>query len=152
MGADLTLSLSPSLSFHLHLRLHLRLRLSLSHSHTPFSSSAAAWHHPGVERLQEGVLLTLILTLTPTLTRCGAASRRTAANPDPDPDPNLNQVWSGFKKECCSDADNFQVVLPSPRATLLHSEYTRHPPASSRPHPRTPPPPTSAAYLHRTPT
>ena len=63
MGADLTLSLSPSLSFHLHLhlRLHLRLRLrlslSLSHSHTPFSSSAAAWHHPGVERLQEGVLL-----------------------------------------------------------------------------------------------
>ena len=44
------------------LPLRLRLRLSLSHSHTPFSSSAAAWHHPGVERLQEGVLLTLTLT------------------------------------------------------------------------------------------
>jgi len=25
----------------------------------------------------------------------------------------INKVWSGFKKECCSDADNFQVVFPA---------------------------------------
>ena len=25
----------------------------------------------------------------------------------------ISKVWSGLKKECCSDADNFQVVFPT---------------------------------------
>lgn len=24
----------------------------------------------------------------------------------------ISKVWSGMKKECCSDADNFQVIFP----------------------------------------
>jgi hypothetical protein len=31
-----------------------------------------------------------------------------------DPDDafaQINKVWSGLKKECCSDADNFQVIF-----------------------------------------
>lgn len=33
-----------------------------------------------------------------------------------DPDDafaQINKVWSGLKKECCSDADNFQVIFPA---------------------------------------
>lgn len=29
-----------------------------------------------------------------------------------DATARINKVWSGFKKECCSDADNFQVLFP----------------------------------------
>ena len=27
-------------------------------------------------------------------------------------DAHISKVWSGFKKECCTDADNFQATLP----------------------------------------
>ena len=33
-------------------------------------------------------------------------------------DAHISKVWSGFKKECCSDADNFQVVFPAEADTL----------------------------------
>lgn len=29
----------------------------------------------------------------------------------------IKKVWSGFKKECCSDADNFQVTFPKDAST-----------------------------------
>ena len=29
-------------------------------------------------------------------------------------DAHISKVWSGFKKECCTDADNFQATFPSP--------------------------------------
>ena len=30
----------------------------------------------------------------------------------------ISKVWSGFKKECCSDADNFQVLYPAVPSSL----------------------------------
>ena len=39
-------------------------------------------------------------------------------SPSPESRPGTTQVWSGFKKECCSDADNFQVVFPAQADTL----------------------------------
>eukprot|EP00320_Phaeocystis_rex_P014198 CAMPEP_0119058498 /NCGR_PEP_ID=MMETSP1178-20130426/2803_1 /TAXON_ID=33656 /ORGANISM="unid sp, Strain CCMP2000" /LENGTH=190 /DNA_ID=CAMNT_0007039437 /DNA_START=75 /DNA_END=647 /DNA_ORIENTATION=- len=33
-------------------------------------------------------------------------------------DAHISKVWSGWKKECCSDADNFQVVFPQSSDTI----------------------------------
>mmetsp|Transcript_9185 Transcript_9185/g.22959 ORF Transcript_9185/g.22959 Transcript_9185/m.22959 type:complete len:83 (+) Transcript_9185:433-681(+) len=38
----------------------------------------------------------------------------------------IKKVWSGLKKECCTDADNFQVLFPAnsdvaTRASLMGS-------------------------------
>ena len=30
----------------------------------------------------------------------------------------INKVWSGLAKECCSDADNFQVLFPKEATTV----------------------------------
>ena len=34
------------------------------------------------------------------------------AGSDGDASAQIVKVWSGMKKECCSDADNFQVLFP----------------------------------------
>ena len=34
------------------------------------------------------------------------------AGSDGDATAQIVKVWSGMKKECCSDADNFQVLFP----------------------------------------
>ena len=31
---------------------------------------------------------------------------------------HISKVWGGLKKECCSDADNFQVVFPTTADTV----------------------------------
>ena len=41
-----------------------------------------------------------------------AAAAQFGEDPD-DAFAQINKVWSGFKKEMCSDADNFQVIFPA---------------------------------------
>ena len=57
------------------------------------------------------------MTYTDNLVQTTAAfSSQYAAQFGEDPDDafaQINKVWSGFKKEMCSDADNFQVIFPA---------------------------------------